>query len=142
MTGFAVTGGIDPRVDGFDFADGSVLNEFDAGAVVFVRVNLVAHPCDDFGLGGQEFHLAGFPYVVSERFLTVYVYASAHGVHGDNGVHVVWCGDGNGINFAFHFAEHVPVILKDGGFGLEVFGFVRAGEVNVAEGYVFGFGMG
>jgi len=142
VAGFAVACGVDPGVDGFDFADGSVLDEFHAGTVVFVGVNLVTHPCDDFGLCSHPCHLSGFPNIVGEGFLAMYVYTSAHGVHGDDGMHVVWSGDGNGVNLAIEFAKHIPVILKDGGFGLKVLGFVGSGEVDIAKGDVFGFIVG
>ena len=101
MAGFAVTCRIDPGMDSFDFSDGSFLDELHTSAIVFVGVDLVAHPGDDFGLCCQEFHLPGFPNIVSKGFLTMYVYTSSHGVHGNDGMHVVWSGDGYGINLTF-----------------------------------------
>ena len=44
-------------------------------------VNLVAHPGDDFGLGGQDRHLAGFPDVVGQGFLAVNMDTPPHGIH-------------------------------------------------------------
>ena len=136
VAGLAVTSGGDPGVDTLDFTDGTLLDELNGGAVEGMRVNLVSHARDDFGLGRLKAHLARFPYVVGKRFLTKEVLPLPHAVEAHSRVHVVGYAHGHGVHFVTRLGEHFTVILEDGSIGVQLACLRRAGEIAVAEGDV------
>ncbi len=130
-------------VDFADGADGSVLDPFAQKTDMLGGVALVAELGGHAVLAGGEGKGADFVDRVGQGLFAVDVLASPHGGHGDDGVGVVWGGDGDGVDFGVHLVEHFAVILVLFGFGMLTKGLGAPVGVHVAEGdYVFAFQTG
>ncbi len=122
-----------PTVNRSDFANRAVLNRFHTSAIVSVGMNLVAQASDHIGLLRLQRHLTSFPDVMSQRLLTINVFALPHDIQSDEGVHVVRSRHSNGIDRVAEFRHHLTEILKHRGVWIQLPDLGRPSQVDIAK---------
>ena len=122
-------------MDGFQFADRAVENQFADAFEVRIGVTLGAM------LGGElhfvlqviRAHRAGFFHADAERFFAIYVHASVHGPIGDECVVMIGGADDDRLDVLL--IEQPPPIRIGFRFGKDLERFLGAEIVDVAQGH-------
>ncbi|MEY3457340.1 MAG: hypothetical protein RL215_497 [Planctomycetota bacterium] len=78
---------------------------------------------------------------MSQRFLAIDMFSGLHGGHGDGGVHVVGCGNDDGIESAGEVSEEFAVVVPVSDAGVCGIGFVEAAVIDIAEADEFDGGV-
>jgi hypothetical protein len=127
-------------VDFTDGADGAIVDHFDEFADRVGGVTLIAELRRDAGFARGVGDAADIVKGMGEGFFAVDVFAHADGPHDDGGVHVIGCGDDDGVDVSADVVEHDAEILEDAGPGIGFGCFGGSVPIHVAQGDdVFGF---
>lgn len=95
---------------------------------------------------GHFAQVAGFVNGLRQGLLAEDGLLVLHRKRGDDGVHVVWCGDGDGVNAVAELAEHLAVIVVKLRvrvlLGLHVIGIGASVDVDEGDDVFRGAGVG